>query len=109
MMQREEVLEQALALLEQRGFADTTLEMLADQLGVSPAELLPFWPDREALLYDSLRYHSQQISIWRKQVQLDEHLSPEQKTAGALPTFTGRRQPAPFSRLSVYCGLQRLS
>ncbi|UJR56471.1 division control transcriptional repressor DicD [Dickeya zeae] len=78
-MQREEVLEQALALLEQRGFADTTLEMLADQVGVSPAELLPFWPDREALLYDSLRYHSQQISIWRKQVQLDEQLSTEQK------------------------------
>ncbi|TYL42380.1 transcriptional regulator [Dickeya sp. ws52] len=78
-MQREEVLEQALALLERRGFADTTLAMLAEQLGVSPAELQPFWPDRDALLYDSLRYHSQQVSIWRKQLQLDEHLSPEQK------------------------------
>ncbi|WP_027713167.1 transcriptional regulator [Dickeya chrysanthemi] len=78
-MQREEVLEQALALLERRGFADTTLAMLAEQLGVSPSELQPFWPDRDALLYDSLRYHSQQVSIWRKQLQLDEHLSPEQK------------------------------
>ncbi|NKI72996.1 transcriptional regulator [Dickeya sp. CFBP 2040] len=78
-MQREEVLEQALALLEQRGFAGTTLEILADQLGISPAELQPFWPDREALLYDSLRYHSQQVNIWRQQVFVDEQLRPEQK------------------------------
>ncbi|MEC5321204.1 transcriptional regulator [Brenneria populi subsp. brevivirga] len=78
-MQREEVLEQALTLLEQHGFAITTLEMLAKKLNVAVTELLPFWPDREALLYDSLRYHSQQVDIWRRKILLDETKSPEQK------------------------------
>lgn len=78
-MQREEVLEQALTLLEQHGFAMTTLEMLAKKLNVSAEELQPFWPDREALLYDSLRYHSQQVDVWRRQVLLDEAKSTEQK------------------------------
>ncbi|MDX5628398.1 MULTISPECIES: transcriptional regulator [unclassified Brenneria] len=78
-MQREEVLEQALTLLEQHGFAMTTLDMLAKKLDVPLAELQPFWPDREALLYDSLRYHSQQVDVWRRQVLLDETKSIEQK------------------------------
>lgn len=78
-MQREEVLEQALTLLEQHGFAMTTLDMLAKKLDVPTAELQPFWPDREALLYDSLRYHSQQVDTWRRQLLLDDSKSIEQK------------------------------
>ncbi|CPR14527.1 transcriptional regulator [Brenneria goodwinii] len=78
-MQREDVLEHALTLLEQHGFAMTTLDMLAEKLDVSMAELLPFWPDREALLYDSLRYHSQQVDVWRRQLLLDDTKSTEQK------------------------------
>lgn len=78
-MQREQVLEQTLVLLEQSGFANITAEKLAQQLGISIDALTPFWPDRDALLYDCLRYHSQQISTWRKQVQLDPQLNPRQK------------------------------
>ncbi|SLM61679.1 MULTISPECIES: division control transcriptional repressor DicD [Dickeya] len=78
-MQREHVLEQALVLLEQSGFANMTPEKLAQHQGISIEALTPFWPDRDALLYDCLRYHSQQINIWRKQVQLDTQLSTSQK------------------------------
>ncbi|RAU89577.1 transcriptional regulator [Serratia marcescens] len=78
-MQREHVLDNALGLLEQRGRATATLEMLAEKLDVQPGDLKRFWPDREALLYDCLRYHGQQIDTWRRQLLLDENLSPQQK------------------------------
>nr|WP_232096331.1 transcriptional regulator [Serratia ureilytica] len=78
-VQREHVLDTALGLLEQQGLATATLEMLAEKLDVQPGDLKRFWPDREALLYDCLRYHSQQIDTWRRQLLLDENLSPQQK------------------------------
>ncbi|WP_431224099.1 division control transcriptional repressor DicD [Serratia sp. L9] len=78
-MQREQVLNTALELLEKQGLATATLEMLAAKLGVPVTSITPFWPDREALLYDCLRHHSQQIDTWRRQLQLDETLSPQQK------------------------------
>ncbi|PYA41829.1 division control transcriptional repressor DicD [Serratia marcescens] len=78
-MQREHVLDNARGLLEQQGRATATLEMLAEKLDVQPGDLKRFWPDREALLYDCLRYHGQQIDTWRRQLLLDENLSPQQK------------------------------
>ena len=78
-MQREHVLDTALGLLEQQGLATATLEMLAEKLDVQPGDLKRFWPDREALLYDCLRYRGQQIDTWRRQLLLDESLSPQQK------------------------------
>ncbi|KAA9002844.1 transcriptional regulator [Affinibrenneria salicis] len=78
-MQREQVLEQALTLLEQQGLATISLEMLAGKLAVAPDALLPFWPDREALIYDSLRYHSQQVDTWRRSLLLDKTLTIQQK------------------------------
>lgn len=78
-MQREHVLDTALGLLEQQGLATATLEMLAEKLDVQSGDLKRFWPDREALLYDCLRYHGQQIDTWRRQLLLDESLSPQQK------------------------------
>ncbi|HIE0431255.1 division control transcriptional repressor DicD [Serratia marcescens] len=78
-MQREHVLDTALGLLEQQGLATATLEMLAEKLDVQPGDLKRFWPDREALLYDCLRYHGQQIDTWRRQLLLDQNLSPQQK------------------------------
>jgi len=78
-MQREQVLDTALELLEKQGLATTTLEMLAEKLGAQLNTMKPFWPDREALLYDCLRYHGQQIDTWRRQLLLDETLSPQQK------------------------------
>ncbi len=78
-MQREEVLEQALHLLEREGLVSTTLEMVAAEADYSLDELRHFWPDREALLYDALRYHSQQIEAWRRQLIHDETQSPQQK------------------------------
>lgn len=83
-MQREHVLDTALGLLEQQGLATATLEMLAEKLDVQPGDLKRFWPDREALLYDCLRYHGQQIDTWRRQLLLDENLSPQQNCWRAM-------------------------
>ncbi|PKE29093.1 transcriptional regulator [Rahnella sp. AA] len=78
-MLREQVLDQTLNLLEQRGLATLSLENVAELVDVPLNELRRFWPDAEALLYDSLRYHGEQIEIWRRQLMLDETLTPAQK------------------------------
>ena len=78
-MQREHVLNRALNLLEQKGFTRVTLEMLADELSIPVAQLQQFWPEREALHYDCLRYHADQIDSWRSKVLLDNTLDPQQK------------------------------
>lgn len=79
-MQREQVLEHALNILEQNGLAPTTsFAMMAKEVQCEEQDLKRFWPDREALLYDALRYHGQQIDIWRRQLLLDETLNAEQK------------------------------
>ncbi|EYU16794.1 division control transcriptional repressor DicD [Photorhabdus aegyptia] len=77
-MQREQVLSHALNLLEQHGLSITT-EILFGSLNMDIEYLKQFWPDREALLYDCLRYHGQQIEVWQRQILLDENLTPEQK------------------------------
>lgn len=78
-MQREHVLNHALTLLEQRGLATTTVEMVATETGRAESDLYRFWPDREALLYDCLRHHGQQIDTWRRQLLLDDSLTAQQK------------------------------
>nr|WP_246538468.1 transcriptional regulator [Nissabacter archeti] len=78
-VQREHVLNHALTLLEQRGLATTTVEMVATETGRTESDLYRFWPDREALLYDCLRHHGQQIDTWRRQLLLDDSLTPQQK------------------------------
>lgn len=78
-MQREDVLEHALHVLEREGLASTTLEMVAREADRPLQEIEKFWPDGEALLYDAMRYLSQQVEAWRRQVLLDEELTLEQK------------------------------
>ncbi len=79
-MQREQVLEHALSVLEQNGLAPTTsFAMMAEAVACQEQDIKRFWPDREALLYDALRYHSQQVDTWRRKLLLDETLKPEQK------------------------------
>lgn len=78
-MQREEVLEHALHALEREGIASTTLEMVAAEADYPVDKIRQFWPDGEAMLYDALRYLSSQVDIWRRQLMLDEEMSPEQK------------------------------
>ncbi len=78
-MQREDVLGEALKLLEIHGIANTTLEMVAERVDYPLDEMQRFWPDKEAILYDALRYLSQQVDIWRRQLLLDDTLSAEQK------------------------------
>jgi len=78
-VQREHVLNHALTLLEQRGLATTTVEMVATETGRAESDLYRFWPDREALLYDCLRHHGQQIDTWRRQLLLDDSLTAQQK------------------------------
>ncbi len=79
-VQREQVLDHALNVLELNGLAGTvSLEELATEIAMPYAQLQRFWPNRDALLYDALRYHGQQIDSWRRQLLLDETLSPGQK------------------------------
>ncbi|WP_017347389.1 division control transcriptional repressor DicD [Pantoea sp. A4] len=88
-MQREEILEHALNVLEQNGLAATTsLEQLAGDSGLSQQQLQQFWPDRDALLYDALRFHAQQIDAWRRQITLDKHLNAEQKLLARYHVLT---------------------
>ncbi len=91
-VQREQVLSSALNLLEQKGLANTTLEMLAKEVSVEVSDLARFWPDREALLYDCLRYHGQQIDTWRRQLQLNETLKPKQKLLARYQTLSEQVQ-----------------
>ncbi|MGL4724675.1 MAG: transcriptional regulator [Scandinavium sp.] len=87
-MQREDVLGQALQLLEIKGIADTTLEMVAEKVDAPLESLKRFWPDKEALLYDVLRFLSQQVDIWRRQLMLNEELSSEQKLLARYSALT---------------------
>ena len=87
-MQREDVLSQTLQLFELRGIADTTPEMVAERIDYPLEEFLRFWPDKEALFYDALRYLSQQVDIWRRQLLLDEELTKEQKLLARYGALT---------------------
>jgi AcrR family transcriptional regulator len=87
-VQREDVLGQALQLLEIQGIASTTLEMVADRIDYPLNELKRFWPDKEALLYDALRHLSQQVDVWRRQLMLNEELTAEQKLLARYTALT---------------------
>jgi len=87
-VQREDVLGEALKLLEIRGIASTTLEMVAERLDYPLEELQRFWPDREALLYDVLRYLSQQVDAWRRQLMHNDELTNEQKLLARYGALT---------------------
>lgn len=79
-MQREQILEHALNTLEKHGLGTPlSLATIAGELGYSEQELRRFWPDREALLYDALRHHSEQIDVWRRKMLLDENLNASEK------------------------------
>ncbi|MFW0767463.1 transcriptional regulator [Trabulsiella odontotermitis] len=87
-MQREDVLGEALQLLEIQGIANTSLEMVADRVNYPLDALMRFWPDKEALLYDALRYLSQQVETWQRQLLLNEELSIEQKLLARYAALT---------------------
>ncbi len=71
-------------------------------------ELRRFWPDKEAILYDALRYLSQQIDVWRRQLMLDETQTAEQKLLARYQALSGALKQ-PLSGLSVYRCLYVLS
>ena len=71
-MQREDVLGKTLQLLELKGIAAATPEMVVEQINYPMDEFLRFWPDKEALVYDALRFLSQQIDTWRRQLEVDD-------------------------------------
>lgn len=101
-MQREDILGEALKLLETQGIADTTLEMVAERVNRPLDTLQRFWPDKEAILYDALRYLSQQVDIWRRQLLLDETLSAEQKL---LARYSALSECVSNNRYLVACSL----
>ncbi|EMX4957894.1 transcriptional regulator [Raoultella planticola] len=87
-VQREDVLGEAIQILEIEGIANTTLEMVAERVSYPLADLKRFWPDREALLYDALRYLSHQVDAWRRQLLLNDTLTPEQKLLARYGALT---------------------
>jgi AcrR family transcriptional regulator len=87
-VQREDVLGEVLQLLETKGIASTTLEMVAEHVNYPLEEITRFWPDKEALLYDALRFLSQQVDVWRRQLLLNEELSVEQKLMARYNALT---------------------
>lgn len=87
-MQREDVLGKTLQLLELKGIAAATPEMVVEQINYPMDEFLRFWPDKEALVYDALRFLSQQIDTWRRQLLLNEELSNEQKLLARYGALT---------------------
>lgn len=78
-MQREDILEQTLYLLEYEGIARISLDTIAKKTHHSVAVIRQFWPDEEAMLYDALRYLSSKVETWQRQLMLDETLSIQQK------------------------------
>ncbi|WP_420028646.1 transcriptional regulator [Klebsiella quasipneumoniae] len=87
-MLREDVLAEAIKILEIEGIANTSLEMIAERVSCPTSDLKRFWPDREALLYDALRYLSHQVDAWRRQLLLDDTLSAEQKLLARYSALT---------------------
>ncbi|EPY6732721.1 transcriptional regulator [Klebsiella quasipneumoniae] len=87
-MLREDVLAEAIKTLEIEGIANTSLEMVAERVSCPTSDLKRFWPDREALLYDALRYLSHQVDAWRRQLLLDDTLSAEQKLLARYSALT---------------------
>lgn len=87
-VQREDVLKQALQLLEVKGIADTTLDMVAECVNMPTSDLIRFWPNKEALLYDVLRYLSDKADIWRRQLTMNDELSKEQKLLARYGALT---------------------
>ncbi|EPY7206521.1 transcriptional regulator [Klebsiella quasipneumoniae] len=87
-MLREDVLAEAIKILEIEGIANTSLEMVAERVSCPTSDLKRFWPDREALLYDALRYLSHQVDAWRRQLLLDDTLSAEQKLLARYSALT---------------------
>ncbi len=78
-MQREDVLEHTLHVLEREGIARMTLDIVAKEAHRPVTEIRQFWPDAEALLYDALRYLNSKAEAWQRQLMLNEELSVQQK------------------------------
>ncbi|WP_276724529.1 division control transcriptional repressor DicD [Pantoea septica] len=97
-MQREQVLEHALNVLEKNGLAATTslLPHLAASSDMTLTQLEALWPDSDAMLYDALRYHGQQIDSWRRQVLLSEQLDGEQKLLARYHVLSEQVQKGRF-------------
>src|SRR4051812_32411734 len=49
------ILEASLELLEEQGFANTTMDAVADRAGASKATIYRWWPNKASLLIESLR------------------------------------------------------
>jgi AcrR family transcriptional regulator len=49
------ILEAALELLEEQGFTNTTMDAVAERAGASKATIYRWWPNKAALLIESLR------------------------------------------------------
>jgi len=78
-VQREQVLEQTLLILERNGLAGATLASVASETDYTQEELRQFWPDEEAILYDALRFLGAKVDVWQRQLMLDETITVQQK------------------------------
>ncbi|STV96728.1 putative transcriptional regulator [Klebsiella michiganensis] len=97
-VQREDVLGEAIQILEIEGIANTTLEMVAERVAYPLNDLKRFWPDQEALLYDALRYLSHQVDAWRRQLLLGRVAQRGAEAAGPLRRADHLRKQPSLSR-----------
>ena len=105
-VQREDVLGEAIQILEIEGIANTTLEMVAERVAYPLNDLKRFWPDQEALLYDALRYLSHQVDAWRR--QLDAATLRTDLLAGVTVALVAIPQALAYAQLAglpAYVGL----
>lgn len=94
-IQRDTILSHALNQLEKQGLSAST-ESLLTEVESDFTTLRQFWPDDEALVYDALRYHGQQIEVWQRQTLLEERLSPQLKLMARYQQLTEKVREGRF-------------
>ena len=89
----DKVLDAALRLIAERGVEGTSMDAIAAESGVSKATVYKHWVNRDALLIDVLRSHSDQLPEFNSEspredmVRLIRHLSESRKREELGPVW----------------------
>jgi AcrR family transcriptional regulator len=81
--QREAILAQAARLFADRGYAGTSMAMVAEACGLSKATLYHYWPDKDALLFAIADGHVQRLQALVAQTP-DPHAAPRERLAALI-------------------------
>lgn len=96
-----ELLETASALFAEKGFSGTTLQDIADAMGVSRPALYNYVPSKEALLQRLVETSTQDTATALAAIRADQSLDPAQKLRQAVNDMVERvaENPARFMLL----------